>query len=35
MKHPLRALVAAGWLLIALPAEVALAQKPGGIECTI
>src|SRR6516162_6790138 len=31
MKQPLRALVAAGWLLVALPAEVALAQKPGGV----
>ena len=31
MKRPLIVLAAAGWLVIALPAEVALAQKPGGI----
>jgi hypothetical protein len=31
MKRPVRVLAAAGWLLAALPADVALAQKPGGI----
>src|SRR6516162_4442109 len=31
MKRPIRVLAAAGWLLAALPADVALAQKPGGI----
>ena len=31
MKRPIRVLAAAGWLLAALPAGVALAQKPGGI----
>ena len=31
MKRPLPVLAAAGWLLLALPAEVALAQKPGCI----
>ena len=31
MKRPLPALAAAGCLLVALPAEMALAQKPGGI----
>src|ERR1700746_1860394 len=31
MKRLLPMLGAAGWLLVALPADVALAQKPGGI----
>ena len=31
MKRHLPVLAAVGWLLIALPANVALAQKPGGI----
>jgi peptide/nickel transport system substrate-binding protein len=31
MKRPIPVLAAAGWLLVALPADVALAQKPGGI----
>ena len=31
MKRPVPVLAAAGWLLVALPADVALAQKSGGI----
>src|SRR5215469_12448631 len=31
MKRSIRVLAAAGWLLAGLPADVALAQKPGGI----
>src|SRR6516162_5683380 len=31
MKRLIPVLAAAGWLLVALPADVALAQKPGGI----
>src|SRR6516225_9066650 len=31
MKRPIRVFAAAGWLLVALPAGVSLAQKPGGI----
>src|SRR6516165_297514 len=30
-KRLIPVLAAAGWLLVALPADVALAQKPGGI----
>jgi hypothetical protein len=31
VKRPIPVVAAAGWLLVALPADVALAQKPGGI----